>query len=53
MLGKFIYIYIDVGLQALLGLATRAMREPQQVDRAQDWLHVFVCMFVTNIINLR
>ena len=36
-----LYIYIGVGLSALLVSADRAMREPRYVERAADWLHVF------------
>jgi hypothetical protein len=41
-------IYIGVGLSALLGQTDRAMREPQHVDRAQNWLHVFCVYAETN-----
>jgi len=34
-------IYIIVGLSALLVSTNRAMREPQHVERATGWLHVF------------
>ena len=34
--------YIGVGLSALLVSADRAMREPRYVERAADWLHVFL-----------
>ena len=37
------YIYIYVGLSALLVSANRAMRRPQHVERAADWLHVLLC----------
>ena len=38
------FTYICVGLSALLGLTDRAMREPQHIDRARDWLHVSLCV---------
>ena len=34
-----LYIYIGVGLSALLVSTDRAMRRPQHVERADDWLH--------------
>ena len=37
-----LYTYIGVGLSALLVSADRAMREPRYVERAADWLHVFL-----------
>lgn len=40
-------IYIIVGLSALLSLTSRAMREPQHVDWAKDWLHVFLLYVLT------
>lgn len=43
------FTYIHVGFSALLGWTNRAMREPQHVDRAQNWLHVF-CVYVTEPI---
>lgn len=39
------YIYIYVGLSALLVSTDRAMRRPQHVERVTDWLRVsFLCM---------
>ena len=37
-----LYTYIYVGLSALLVSTYRAMREPRYVERAEDWLHVFL-----------
>ena len=41
-----LYIHFCVGLSALLVSTNRAMRRPQHVERAADWLHVFVFMLV-------
>ena len=40
-----LYIHFCVGLSALLVSTNRAMRRPQHVERAADWLHVFVFMW--------
>lgn len=37
-----LYIHFCVGLSALLVSTNRAMRRPQHVERAADWLHVFL-----------
>ncbi len=43
-LGYIIYLH-DVGLSALLVSTYRAMREPRYVERAEDWLHVFLYIY--------
>ena len=43
-------IYIGVGLSALLGSTSRAMREPQHVDRASGLAPRFLCVYDCNII---
>ena len=35
-----LYVYIDVGLSALLVSTDKAMRRPRYVERVADWLHV-------------
>ena len=42
------YILIGVGLSALLVSTIRAMREPYYVERASDWLHVFLYVLTTS-----
>ena len=43
-----LYIYIGVGLSALLVSTDRAMRRPRHVERADDWLHAFWYITRTN-----